>query len=79
MFNRTVNDTQAETFTRQAAENAKKTLAGFVGGVKNKVEDVVGHVKGEDEHLPARPQEYDDPKVRPIPSFWNVADFCRTP
>jgi hypothetical protein len=79
MFNRTVNDTQAETFTRQAAENAKKTLAGFVGGVKHKVEDVVGHVKGEDEHQPARPQEYDDPKVCSSHRSGNVANFCRTP
>ncbi|KAJ9110474.1 hypothetical protein QFC19_001600 [Naganishia cerealis] len=65
IFDRSIKDTESETFTRQAADNATKTLSGIVGGVKQKVEQAiaqVNHIDGHDVHQPARPQEYDDPK-----------------
>lgn len=55
IFNRTVKDTEAETFTRQAGDTVKKTL----GAVK----DTMEHLVGADAHEPARVKEYDDPRV----------------
>ncbi|KAJ9110797.1 hypothetical protein QFC20_002838 [Naganishia adeliensis] len=56
IFNRTVKDTEAETFTRQAGDTVKKTL----GAVK----DTVEHLVGADAHEPSRVKEYDDPRIR---------------
>lgn len=59
IFNRTVKDTEAETFTRQAGDTVKKTL----GAVK----DTVEHLVDGDAHVPARVKEYDDPRVCSLP------------
>ncbi|KAJ9097289.1 hypothetical protein QFC21_004958 [Naganishia friedmannii] len=63
IFNRTIKDTEAETFTRQAS----KAISGVVEGVK--------HAVGQDKYEPARVNEYDDPQnpMRIRMSTWVMA------
>ncbi|KAJ9119672.1 hypothetical protein QFC22_003382 [Naganishia vaughanmartiniae] len=72
IFDRTIKDTEAETFTRQAS----KAISGVVDGVKQKIGQVGRDaVNAQERYQPGRPKEYDDPQnpMRIRMSTWVMA------